>query len=90
MSVLYHVTGRQLAAGRVLAGFSQEKVAKDANVSIATLRRIEASYGIPSALPNNVDAVKRAIEGLGIDFTFDQQGREGVKVNARGIARPPQ
>ena len=90
MAISYHVTGRQLAAGRVLAGFSQQKIADDARVSIATLRRIEATVGVPGAMPNNVDAVKRALEALGIEFTFDERGRPGVRVGEPGIPIPPQ
>lgn len=79
MSVKYHVTGRQLAAGRVLAGLSQQSIADAAKVSIATLRRMEASIGVPGAMPNNVDSVQRTLEALGILFT-NERGRLAVSV----------
>ncbi|MEI4492603.1 helix-turn-helix transcriptional regulator [Mameliella alba] len=89
MSVKYHVTGRQLAAARVLAGLSQAFIAERAHVSLPTLRRMEASLGVPSAMENNIEAVKRCLEDVGIDFIFDASGRPGVKVSESGVTQAP-
>jgi transcriptional regulator with XRE-family HTH domain len=65
----YQLSGRQIAAGRALAGVSQVELATDANISIATLRRMEASDGPASGYANNIAAVRRALEAVGVEFT---------------------
>ena len=69
-----HVTGRQLAAARALASLDQETIAKAANISVGTLRRMEATDGLASGYPNNVAAVIAALEKAGVEFLDDGQG----------------
>ncbi|MER8862065.1 helix-turn-helix domain-containing protein [Mesorhizobium sp. M0757] len=66
MSNINHVTGRQLAAARALTGLDQIKLAKLANVSAPTLRRMEAANDV--TMSNNVLAVIRALETAGVEF----------------------
>ena len=83
------VSGRQIAAGRVLAGVGQEKLAKLASISVTTLRRMESSEGPASGLPNNVRAVRSALEKLGIRFIPENGGGAGVllKFNSSEVRR---
>lgn len=62
------ITGRQMAAARALIGMSQPELASMANISIPTLKRMEASDGEAVGLINNVLAVKIALESVGIEF----------------------
>ncbi|EXL09012.1 hypothetical protein BG36_23760 [Aquamicrobium defluvii] len=80
MSETDHVSGRQIAAGRVLAGIGQDRLAKLANISVTTLRRMESSEGPASGLPNNVRAVKAALEKLGVRFIPENGGGAGVRL----------
>jgi hypothetical protein len=80
MSEKYQLSGRQIAAARVLAGISQTEVAASAQVSIATLRRMEASEGPTSGYANNVAAVARALEAAGVIFTPENGDGPGVKL----------
>jgi hypothetical protein len=68
MSEKYHVTGRQIAAARTLAGINQDELADRTNISVPTLRRMEASAGGAAGLPNNV----------GVEFT--NGGQPGVRM----------
>ena len=63
------LTGRQLAAARTLVGLSQAQLAEEANISVSTLKRMEACQGKVSGYLNNILAVKEALEDHGIDFT---------------------
>ena len=76
------ITGRQIAAARVLAGLDQATLAERADVSIATLRRMEASGGEASGYRNNVEAVRRVLEETGISFM--NGGDPGVKLKRTG------
>jgi len=80
LSEAEQVSGRQIAAGRVLAGIGQDRLARLANISITTLRRMESSEGPAGGLPNNVRAVKAALEGLGIRFIPENGGGAGVRL----------
>lgn len=67
-------TGRQIAAGRVLAGLGQEKLAKIAAVPVSALRRMETSIGVPNSPADQVTAVRDTLEKLGIRFIPEENG----------------
>lgn len=73
-------TGRQLAAARTLLGLTQADVAARSNLSIPTLKRMEASEGAVTGMQNNVDAVVRALEAAGIEFIPENGGGAGVRL----------
>ncbi|WPZ33139.1 helix-turn-helix domain-containing protein [Thalassobaculum sp. OXR-137] len=75
-----NVSGRQIAAARVMAGLDQKTLAAAANVSVATLRRMEASDGNAAGLANNVAAVIRAIEEAGVELIPENGGGAGVRL----------
>ncbi|WP_374254142.1 helix-turn-helix domain-containing protein [Xanthobacter sp.] len=72
------LTGRQIAAARALVGLTQAEVATTANISVPTLKRMEASEGPAVGLANNVAAVMRALEDAGIEFL--NHGQPGVRL----------
>jgi transcriptional regulator with XRE-family HTH domain len=78
VSESYQISGRQIAAARVLLGLDQPDLAGRARISVATLRRMEASGETVSGYANNVDAVRRALEDAGVEFTNGDQ--PGVKL----------
>ncbi|MDO6478623.1 helix-turn-helix domain-containing protein [Shimia thalassica] len=80
MSEKYQPTGRQIAAARTLLGMSQPDLADAANISVPTLRRMEASPGEATGLANNVSAVQSALEAAGIAFLQPNGGGAGVRL----------
>ncbi len=80
MSESAQITGRQIAAGRTLAGLGQDELAARASISVATLRRMEASEGPASGLTNNVRAVAQALEAAGVVFIAENGGGAGVRL----------
>ena len=79
------ITGRQLAAARTLTGMSQQEVASASNISVPTLKRMEAREGRVTGYRNNVDAVQRTLEQAGIQFIPENGGGVGVR-----LAKPKQ
>ena len=73
-------TGRQLAAARTLLGLAQADVAARSNISVPTLKRMEASEGAVSGMRNNVDAVVRALEAAGAIFVAGNGEGPGVRL----------
>jgi hypothetical protein len=74
------ITGRQIAAARVLIGMNQPELAKAAHISVPTLKRMEASEGHASGLLNNALAVRRALEAAGVIFVDENGQGPGVRL----------
>ncbi|WP_421440534.1 helix-turn-helix domain-containing protein [Agrobacterium tumefaciens] len=79
----HHISGRQVSAARALAGISQADLANAANISLPTLRRMEASTGPMSGMPNNVAAVVQALLDFGIIFIPSNGNGPGVRLRDR-------
>ncbi|MGA2792241.1 MAG: helix-turn-helix transcriptional regulator [Roseiarcus sp.] len=75
-----NITGRQIAAARTLLGMNQPQLAERANISVPTLKRMEASEGPASGLANNVLAVRRALEAAGVIFVEENGDGPGVRL----------
>ena len=63
------ITGGQIRAARAFLRWSADELARRANVGSQTVRRAEREDGIPSMLANNMDAIQRALESAGVEFT---------------------
>lgn len=72
------ITPEQSRAARGWLDWSQEDLAKRANVSLSTVRDFEKGRRTPIA--NNLDAMRRALEGGGLKMVFGPKGEpSGVK-----------
>lgn len=65
------LTGAQIRAGRALARWTVEDLAKAAKVGFQTVRRAEANDGPVKMLANNEAAIRAALEAVGIRFSQD-------------------
>ena len=74
------ITGRQIAAARTLLGLGQADLAARSSISVPTLKRMEASDGPAQGLANNVAAVRRSLETLGIEFIPENGGGWGMRL----------
>ena len=70
-----------------MARLSQPDLAVAASVSVATLRRMEASDGPAAGLHNNVLAVRRALESAGVEFTNGDEPGVKLKAKPRGQSK---
>jgi transcriptional regulator with XRE-family HTH domain len=71
---------KQSRAARGLLGWSQQKLADAASVSLATVQFFETNKREP--IPNNLTAMRRALEDGGVEFLPAKAGR-GVGVRLR-------
>jgi transcriptional regulator with XRE-family HTH domain len=78
-------TGRQIAAARTLAGMSQPDLAGKANISVPTLKRMEASDGEAVGMANNVAAIRAALESAGVIFVEENGEGPGVRLR-KGVS----
>jgi len=84
MSKNDQLRGRQVTAARVLLGLAQSELASGANISVPTVRRMEACDDEISGLKNNIEAVRRVLEDKGIVFIPENGGGVGVRMRAPG------
>lgn len=73
------MTPEQTRAARAWLGWSQGELAKRAGVGLSTVQDFERGQRTP--IPNNIAAMRRAIEAGGVLLLFDKDG------SAAGIAR---
>lgn len=63
----------QCRAARAWANWSQEELAKRANVGLSTVRAFEK--GAQTPIRNNLEAIRAALESAGIQFTYAGDGQ---------------
>ena len=76
------LTSDQIRAARALVRWSARELAERAGVSLPTIQRIEAAEGLPSTSVKTLDAVRRALEEAGVEFTPDT-GADGPGVRLK-------
>jgi transcriptional regulator with XRE-family HTH domain len=66
------ITGEQVRAARKLLGWSQTKLAMEANMSPKTIGRVEARQ--QPSFERTLRRLQRALEAAGVEFTGGQLG----------------
>lgn len=75
---MLRLDGRSLQAARALLDWSQQELAHKAQVSVGTVKNLEASKGPVHGRTDTVDKIVAALEKAGIEF-FDN-GEPGVRL----------
>lgn len=68
------ISGRQIAAARLLTGVSRAVLATAAGIPLADLKRLEASGSVIFPGEMKAAAIRRALESFGVIFLFEEQG----------------
>ena len=80
--VMFMLSPEQCRAARGWLSWSQEDLSKRASVGLSTLKDFES--GKRSPMRNNLEAMRRVLEGAGIGLLFDEGG------HPHGITATPQ
>ena len=72
------ITPAQSRAARGILDWSQTELAGRSNLSESTVRDFEKGRRVPS--PNNLGAIRRALEMAGVDFIPQNGGGAGVRL----------
>jgi transcriptional regulator with XRE-family HTH domain len=78
------VSIRQIKAARALLAWSQERLAAAANMSIPTIKRLEAHDGPLGGRTDTGDKIEAALEKAGIEFIDENGGGPGVRLRKSG------
>lgn len=76
------ITASQIRAGRALVDWTGAKLAEAAGLALQTIRRMESPIGPGRSSAENVEAVRRALEGAGVIF-LDADEAKGVGPGVR-------
>ena len=82
MSIL-KVSIRQIKAARALLGWSQEQLALEANISLPTIKRLEAAEGWLAGRQTTANKIRTALEKGGAEFIDENGGGPGVRLRKR-------
>ena len=77
------VSSRQIKAARYLLGWTAKELAEACDVSQVTIKRYEASHGIPDGRISQLLNIKSAFEAAGIEFLGDPVESPGVRVKPK-------
>jgi hypothetical protein len=77
------LTSAQIRAARALLRWSAEDLARESAVGVTTIRRAELTEHKTSMTTANDLAVRRALEGAGVEFIDENGGGPGVRLRKR-------
>jgi transcriptional regulator with XRE-family HTH domain len=77
------VSIRQVKAARALLDWSQEQLASEAEVSVPTIKRLEAQDGPLGGRSETGDKIRAALQAAGVEFIDENDGGPGVRLRKR-------
>ena len=83
MLSILKVSIRQLKAARALLGWSQEELASAADVSLPTIKRLEAADGWLAGRQKTAFKIQEALSKVGVEFIEENGGGPGVRLRKR-------
>lgn len=78
------VSIRQIKAARALLNWSQDELAMHSQVSLPTIKRLEANDGDVGGRPETQQAIVAALQKGGIEFIPENGGGAGVRLTKPG------
>ena len=73
------ITSGQIKAARALVGWTARDLAAKAEIGFSTLIRLESADGVPAGNIKTIDAIKKALEEVGIEFIGTPDQGAGVR-----------
>lgn len=73
------ITSAQIRAARGLLDWSRRELAEKSGVGFSSLLRLESFDGIPSSNVKTLEALKKAFEEAGVEFTGTPESGAGVR-----------
>lgn len=83
------VSIRQIKAARALLAWSQEELAIAAEVSIPTVKRLEAQEGPLGGRSETGSKIRLALEAAGVQFIDENGGGPGVRLRKSQRQKAP-
>lgn len=76
------ITGLQFRLARLALRLSVEQLSELSKVSTSTIKRIEASSGLPNCTEANSSMLSSTLEAAGIEFIGTPDDRPGIRIGS--------
>lgn len=76
------ITSDQIRAARSMLRWTGKELAEKSGVGFSTLMRLETEMGVPNAQAKTLEALRRALEEAGVEFTGTPESGAGVRWRA--------
>ncbi len=73
------ITSDQIRAARALLRWSGKDLAERSGIGFSTLMKMESDPGVPNSNFKTFDALKKAFEDAGVEFTGTPDSQAGVR-----------
>jgi transcriptional regulator with XRE-family HTH domain len=73
------ITSDQIRAARALLRWSGKDLAEKSGIGFSTLMKMESDPGVPNSNFKTFDALKKAFEDAGVEFTGTPDSQAGVR-----------
>ncbi len=77
------ITGIQIRSARAALNWNIEQLAASSTISVRTIKRMEATSGVPTSTRANLNAIKNALEAAGIEFIGTPDNRPGIRITTK-------
>jgi transcriptional regulator with XRE-family HTH domain len=74
------ITSEQIKAARAALGWTIDRIAQGTGIGTATLKRYEASAGVPKSRKGHLRLLKEYLEAAGIEFIGSPSDRPGIRI----------
>ncbi len=82
------IVSEQIRAARAALKWTIDDLSNESDVSVRTIKRIEAASGVPSANTQTLAAIRSALESAGIEFVGTPSDAPGVRLHGTPDPRP--
>ena len=80
------LTSEQIRAAKAMLRWSGDQLAQKAGVSLSSIRRVEASEGVPEGQNiKTLMVIQQALESAGIEFIGTPDDRPGVRLAGKPV-----
>lgn len=77
------ITPEQIRAARALLKWRASDLAEHAELSLASIQRMEQDHGTDRASAKNVEAVRQTLDGAGVEFIPENGAGVGVRLKRK-------
>ena len=72
------ISSGQIRAARALLRMTVAELAESSGIGVATIKRLEATNGLPPAHVRTLESLRKALEGAGVEFLGSPDNQPGV------------
>lgn len=74
------ITAEQIKAARAALGVTVRQIAQETGIGSATLKRYEATWGVPKSRKGHLHTLREFFQAAGIEFIGSPDDRPGIRI----------